>query len=354
MNWFYATKEKTQAGPVDETALAELLRSGTITPGTLIWKQGMDDWKPYSSLFGATTPTSLSGQSQCAECGQEFAPDKLVQIGGRTVCAGCKPVAVQKLQEGVVSFGASVTMEELWQRVQQRGFDFQAGAMISESWKLVKGNLWPCIGVTLLCYLIMVGAGQIPLLGLLAAFFVQTQIMSGLNYYFLKQFRGEEANLNDAFTGFRRGFWQQALYMVIVMGVFIVLMLAMMIPAFVIAFATSGGKSPNEGPFVIALVIAMIPFALAVWYLMLSWIFAPLLIVDKGLKAVEAMKLSWRVVRLRFWKLLGLFFLVGLLCMAGFLALIVGAIFVLPLAFATISRAYEEAFGERKVTTTII
>ena len=36
----------------------------------------------------------------CAECGRAFAPDQVIRIGGRFICAGCKPIAVQKLREG--------------------------------------------------------------------------------------------------------------------------------------------------------------------------------------------------------------------------------------------------------------
>lgn len=215
MNWFYATKEKTQAGPVDQTTLEGLLRSGTISSDTLVWQQGMDAWKPYSTLFGSASSSSAAGGTRCAECDQEFPPDQLIALAGRSVCATCKPVAIQKLQEGVVSFGSPVDAGELWQKVQQRGFDFTLSSVLSRSWNMVKANYWPCVGVTLLCYLIMMGAGQIPLLGLLAIFLVQSQIMAGLNWYLLKQFRGESATLNDAFAGFRRGYGQQALYMLI-------------------------------------------------------------------------------------------------------------------------------------------
>jgi GYF domain 2 len=342
MNWFYATKDKTQAGPVDETALADLLQTGTITPNTLVWKQGMDSWRPYSTVFGMTA--SPGTVPHCAECGKEFPPDQLVPIGGRSICALCKPIAVQKLQEGVVSFETLVSAAELWARVEKRGFDFQIMGIVSETWEMVKKNLWPCIGVTLLCYLIMMGAGQIPLLGILATFFVQTQIMSGLNIFFLKQIRGESATLNDAFTGFRRGYLQQALYMLLITLAIFVPIIAVMIPAFAMGSALNSKGSGVT--LVLVLMAFMIPAMLVIWYLMLSWIFTPLLIVDKGLKAIEAMKLSWRVVRLRFWKLLGLFFVVGLLCLAGLLALIVGVIFVLPIAFGVISKAYEEAFGD--------
>lgn len=355
MNWFYSTKEKTQAGPVDESVLEELFRSGAITGQTLVWKEGMTDWAPYSSVLplpsaSQAAAVTRSGTARCAECGQSFPPDQLISLGGRTICGGCKPVAVQKLQEGAVNFGQTVDPEVLWQQIRQRGYDFTIGSTISRSWKLVTGNLWPCIGVTLLCYLIMVGAQQIPILGLFAMFLVQPQIMAGLNWYFLKQFRGQPATLNDGFEGFRRGYGQQAIYMLIVFAIIFGAIFLCAIPAaIIIPIMASAAEKSGDGISWIAIAVMFViftPIILAIWYFMICWFFTPLLILDKGLKATAAMKLSRRVVQLHFWKIVLLFIVIGLMCLVSLLALIVGIIFMLPIAFAALSRLYEDAFGE--------
>jgi hypothetical protein len=357
MNWFYATKEKTQAGPVDQAALEGLFRAGAITEQTLIWKEGMASWAPYSSVLplpSAAQPVAVtdSGLARCAECGQTFPPDQMISLGGRTICGACKPVAVQKLQEGAVSFGQTVDPEVLWQQIQQRGYDFTIGSILSRSWKLVTGNLWPCIGVTLLCYLIMVGAQQIPILGLFAMFLVQPQIMAGLNWYFLKQFRGQPATLNDGFEGFRRGYGQQAIYMLIIFAIIFGTVFLCAVPAAIIVpiMASAAEKSGDGVTWILIAVLFVVftPIVLAIWYFMICWFFTPLLILDKGLKATAAMKLSRRVVQLRFWKIFLLFLVIGLMCMLSLLALIVGIIFMLPIAFAALSRLYEDAFGDER------
>lgn len=347
MNWFYV-KHGAQAGPVDRAELDRLAQTGEVTRETLVWMQGMASWQPYATVAGNPPPPPAPlapGLVRCAECGQGFPPEQLITLAGRTVCGACKPVAVQKFQEGVVSFGRTVDAEELWQRVQQRGFDFTIGSVLSRSWELVKSNYWPCVGVTLLCYVVMMGAGQVPLLGILAAFLVQPQIMAGLYWYFLRQFRGEGATVNDSFAGFRRGYGQQALYMVVVFGIILGVVILCAVPMVLIMAATS--KSHSDSSFAIwGAVALLIPMMLVMWYFMVCWIFTPILILDKGLDALAAMKLSRRVVRLRFWKLVGLFFVTGMICMLGLLALIIGAIFLLPLFFAALSRVYEDAFGE--------
>jgi hypothetical protein len=350
MNWFYTTQDGSQAGPVDETVLEGLFRSGAVTAETLVWKEGMDDWKQYSVIFSGPAPSGLTaaqGGVRCAECGQTFPADQLISLGGRSVCGACKPLAVQKFQEGVVSFGSPADAGDLWDKVQQRGFNFTISSVLSRSWKLVKGNFWPCVGVTLLCYMIMMGAGQIPLLGLLATFLVQPQMMAGLNWYFVRQFRGEPATLNDGFAGFRRGFGSQALYMLILGAIIFVAVLICAVPFALLMPSLSSADSESGSATTVALLFAlMIPAVLVIWYFVLCWIFTPLLILDKGLKALPAMKLSRRVVRLRFWKIVGLFIVIGLLCMVSLLALIVGILVMLPVAFATFSLVYEDAFGE--------
>jgi hypothetical protein len=350
MNWFYATKDKTQAGPVDEATLADLLRAGTITQDTLIWKEGMDNWKPYSAVLGlpataaASAPLAASGTTVCAECGQSFPPDQLIPLAGRSVCSSCKPLAVQKLQEGVVAFGETSDPEDLWQKIQARGYSCDVMSILSRSWALLTGNFWPCVGVTLLGYLVLMAANSIPFVNYLGMFLVQPQMMAGLNYYFLKQFRGEPATLNDSFAGFRFGYGRQALYMLIIfaimMGIFVIIGV---LAAITIPLLSQGGK-PSEAA-VIVMVLAAIPFALAIWYFILCWIFTPLLILDKGLRVLPAMKLSRRVVHLQFWKIVLLFLFFIVLGLAGFVTLCFGFLVALPLCFAMISRLYEDAFG---------
>lgn len=60
MLWYYESNHQP-AGPVDEAAIAELLKNGTITSLTLVWRDGMPDWKhlgetELSDLARKSTP----------------------------------------------------------------------------------------------------------------------------------------------------------------------------------------------------------------------------------------------------------------------------------------------------------
>ena len=43
-NWFYES-DGEKKGPVTEKEIGELIRSGTVTAKSHVWKQGLTDWK---------------------------------------------------------------------------------------------------------------------------------------------------------------------------------------------------------------------------------------------------------------------------------------------------------------------
>jgi uncharacterized membrane protein len=350
MNWFYATKDKTQAGPVDEATLAELLRAGTITRDTLVWKEGMDNWKPYSSVLGApasSTPSaafSAPGSTPCAECGQTFPADQVIAIGGRTVCAGCKPLALQRFQESGSLLSDSIPADTLWAGVLERGGKFQLGEAFNGAWKVYSSNFGPCLGVTLLAYLITSVLNNIPFIGPLFAiamfFCVQSQMMSGLVWYFVRQVRGGQATLQNAFDGFRRGFGQQALFMLIY-GISLLLIFT---PA-IIALLVSGDLENSKEPPIafMALIFLALPISA---YLGIRWMFTGILILDKGQPAMDALKLSARAAHRNFGMLIVFFIISILLVVAGMLALCVGLLFVAPYVVALYAHVYNQIFGQ--------
>ena len=106
MLWYYVENGK-QTGPVDDAALDSMARTGLITPDTHVWREGMPDWVLYRNVAASGAVATVAGSVQCAECGNFFLEEDIVQIGDRPVCATCKPIAVQKLREGVIQPVAS-------------------------------------------------------------------------------------------------------------------------------------------------------------------------------------------------------------------------------------------------------
>ncbi len=124
MNWFYATKDKTQAGPVDDATLDGLFQSGTISAETLVWAEGMENWKPYSQARTlATVPEFAGNDAVCAECGQTFPKNSMIQQGNAWVCASCKPVFLQKLAEGAIVNTGGMRYAGFWIRFVAKFID---------------------------------------------------------------------------------------------------------------------------------------------------------------------------------------------------------------------------------------
>jgi type IV pilus assembly protein PilA len=47
-NWFYADAQNQQQGPVERSWFASAYRNGTITPATLVWREGLAGWVPLT------------------------------------------------------------------------------------------------------------------------------------------------------------------------------------------------------------------------------------------------------------------------------------------------------------------
>lgn len=118
MNWYYAINDQ-QLGPVSDAQLDQLLSSGQIKGDTLIWREGMPEWQPLSTVRAISTTQSGGlgiGTAVCAECGRPFPASNLIQLGGASICAQCKPIVLQKMSEGVAAVSG---VGSIWQMGKQ-------------------------------------------------------------------------------------------------------------------------------------------------------------------------------------------------------------------------------------------
>jgi len=127
MNWYYVERGQ-QAGPVGDEELDKLVHSGQIKADTLVWHEGMPAWAPYGEAGSGTAAANPSAaaaaptpEAVCSECGRIFPIDETIRHGNVRVCAACKPVFLQKLQEG-----AALNTGEL----KYAGFGIRFGAAI--------------------------------------------------------------------------------------------------------------------------------------------------------------------------------------------------------------------------------
>jgi uncharacterized RDD family membrane protein YckC len=129
MVWYYV-KNGQHAGPIEEAAFDELVRNGAVSPETLIWNSTMTAWAPCSQAYRAGSqpmPVSspMSGSTcTCRECGRQFSDDQVVPLADGFVCAACKPMALRKMQEGVVSnTGGNYEYAGFWIRLAAKFID---------------------------------------------------------------------------------------------------------------------------------------------------------------------------------------------------------------------------------------
>jgi hypothetical protein len=122
MDWYYAANGQ-QVGPVSEEQFEQLIRSGTLQPTSLVWREGLPEWQTLQAVRGAApatsamTPPPLSvalNQSPCAECQRVFPQSEMVFLNRCWVCAECKPIFVQRMKEGVGPVGS-----QLWRLKRQ-------------------------------------------------------------------------------------------------------------------------------------------------------------------------------------------------------------------------------------------
>ena len=175
MDWYYSN-EGSQVGPVSDEVLQGLVSAGTITPHTLVWRDGMENWQPFSSIqFAAGTLAPAAGPLVCVECGRPFPEDEMIRYGTSWVCAGCKPVFFQKLKEGVALAGSFV----------------YAGFWVRFAAKFVDGLILWVVNMGVSLALGLASQGSSARFGtalFFVTFFIQTAIGAAYSGFFLGKF----------------------------------------------------------------------------------------------------------------------------------------------------------------------
>ncbi|MFM8358973.1 MAG: hypothetical protein ACKOET_10495, partial [Verrucomicrobiota bacterium] len=303
---------------------------------------------------------------RCGECGNWFAPADTLDFGGRTVCAGCKPVFLQRLREGAPlaeprapGSGPGLSAAELL----AQDYDLDPLARMSDAWRLLferPGLHW--LGGFLMVVAFFAGLMAssvlqlIPFLGFMAGQALGTMatslLLGGTGYFYARLHRGEPLELGAGFYCLGPRFGEVLRSSLPLAG----LALLMGIP-FLFLGATlpwiagiTGPGGPGAGTFAalgaLGTVLGITYLAGLVLYLYfyVGWLYAPALVVDKGLPWREALRLSRGMVRKHPWLNLWLVIFTGLLAAAGVLACCVGWAVTLPLGYALIALQYDRMF----------
>jgi hypothetical protein len=360
MNWYYVDQGQ-QAGPVDDAQLEELRRSGKIDANTLIWREGMANWLPYSQAkagspappppvlgsAGTAAAPASANEAVCTECGRIFPMENMIRHGGSHVCAGCKPVFMQKLAEGASVGSGSATGMLSENDLLARDYEVDIGGCISNSWDLFKANAGIMIGGICIVYGILMVINLIPYVSLLSTVFLAGPLTAGLWLLYIRLVRRENPPAGDVFTGFGPRYWQLVLaHLAPAVIVFGVVFVGAFCAALLIPLARrSGGEHFSPGILVFFGILGLIGLVL-IFYFSICWAFALPLVADKKLKFWPALQLSRKIVSKHWGMTFLLFFVCSLIGMVGLLACIVGALVTGPTAFGAIATHYNRVFGD--------
>lgn len=208
-----------------------------------------------------------------------------------------------------------------------RDYEVRIGEYFGRGWAIFKEFAWGYILFTLVIGIISGLLSQLPSpLGMRAAegelgggnlIFSIISPALGAGFYFVsfQIARSRPKNFSDFFNGFKK--FLPLFLTSLVSGIFIFLGL-------------------------IALIIPGI-------YLAVAYMFAQLFVIDKNMNFWSAMETSRQLISKRWFSFLILSFALGLLVLAGFLLLGVGALVTIPLSTCVLAAAYEDIVGLNSV-----
>lgn len=315
--WFYE-KNGERTGPVTDAELLERLAAGEISAATLVWREGMADWAPLS-------------QTELAEGGG------IPRTPPAMPALSALPPAMPKLAEPFVPREIHLNPN----------FRISIRSSFARAWTLLTGRFWPFIGCYLLMMVLLSVANQL----IAPVFFLMFPIVAGFSWYTLRVMRGQNAEFDHLFEGFRRQFGPLAILNLIIAGIAtVVTLLFAGVAVFGFAFAASALQPSEQDPvmmtlFIVVGVIAYLALFVPMAIFGFLGSFTVFLIIDGGLDAGPALSLAWTAVKQNLGKALLFIIVSSVLSMIGVFALFIGVI--VTSAWATIAMAYvyEDAFG---------
>jgi hypothetical protein len=251
------------------------------------------------------------------------------------------------------------------QRILDEGYDFRFGHYINQGFNIALKNIGGYIGFFLVYFALSFASLLIPIIGTLALMVVYPALMIGTYHVAHLIANGNNNQFGDFFKGFDKF---GPLFLTTLLT--ILLVIAAIIPGAVLlgvgmfgAFSNLGssnleGYGGGEEAFVssllgngnLGLIIAgLLLYLLPAIYLSISFVWAPMLVWFHGLDPWPALMASRKITAKNWWITLIFFFVIGIISVAGAIALGVGILLTLPAmlcaqyaAFADITRLNED------------
>ncbi|MGJ8652743.1 MAG: DUF975 family protein [Opitutaceae bacterium] len=331
MEWFYE-KNGAQSGPVSEEELKGLIASGELQKENLVWRQGMSDWAPYSTLFELTG--SMTG---CPTCGVEVSSDQLIPAGDRQVCPNCRDSYAQGLKEGVTSTASLSGGRGTGGMTPNPDLRAMGKDALSGQWGMA-------VVVTLVFMLMQQVVAFIPFIGALIQWVIVGPLTIGFSRAFLNIHRGQPADVGALFSAFDQ-FWRGfGIYFMTNLIVGLSAMAAAIPGGILVIVTMSSGGAYEENPlFIIGMIAAAIPAMIVGYYMFLRYALVYFIASDHPeLGVFEVLESSKQMMDGHKKKLFWLYFSYIPWFILGFLALLVGLLWSMTYLYAGLAAFYDD------------
>ncbi len=286
-------------------------------------------------------PPALN-MNKCSQCNKEKPKDSLLDFNGVLVCSSCKTNYLQRMREGVSSGkpGGGGNIDD----AIAGNYDFEVMEVIREAWektKGAKGSIWAGF------IIFYVGLGIV-------------MTLFSLPLAFLGMSAGESESML-AIT--------MALNFLIQLGstgLMIPMMAGMMMIGvrrsvdqpfnFKFCWAYFKWFLPLFIAYLVMTLLMSIGFILLIIpgiYLSIAYTMTMPLILEKGLKPWEALETSRKAIGNRWFKIFGIYCLMGLIYLLSIIPLGIGLIWTIPMFFVLQGILYRNVFGVGPATENV-
>ncbi len=214
---------------------------------------------------------------------------------------------------------------------------------LSESWELQRDVFWLFVGIT---FVGIVLSSLVPL-GILTG-----PLFCGIFFCWFRRMRGEPVTFEMLFRGF--DYFAESLIATLILTA---AMLVVLVPSYIVlfvsmAFAGAAGQDDLELAWVVMLLVFLVVtlVILTVVTLISTFaLFAYPLIVDRGLKAIPALKTSYAATRANLGGVIGLLTITSLIAFVAALFCALPIFLVAPWCIGAVAIAYRRIFPELQV-----
>jgi hypothetical protein len=204
-------------------------------------------------------------------------------------------------------------------------------------WRFMKKDFWRQWLLAFVFLLLLMVSGFVPF----GQFIAVPPLAAGFMYVLMQRMDGRALGVGGLFEGFKQRFAQSIVSLLPVLIVWFVLTIIYLAAYFILVFPVLMSAGPDHPPDMQKFMSVFIPFmvvanigGILVGVFYLFFIFSPLAVWDYPQSGWEAAKASMRMVRERFWSVLGfgvLGWLIGLLFSLGAIACYIGIFFTVPI-----------------------